>query len=232
MTMVELTARLSINGLACLDDLPAETMTHIIGLTDPGSHLNLACTCKFVWKCSQEVLRRHREAHATWSEVTDVEASTVPTLLRLVVTDPIVAWHVRKLEFWGSRYFWTQWRPISFTREESNERGPFGAGPPLDWGFAKDEIRRYLELMRSVLLLGEDTLESAWHDIEKGCDGPLKVLLMALCPRLTTLQYVRTWNDDGGTSYVAMTSNLEVLTSAYPYSDSPETQASSIFRKS
>lgn len=120
--------------------LPSELLMHIVTLVDPPSLLDFAFTCKKVARCSIGVLRQHQQAHAQYRVISDLQPSTIPTLLRLVIRDPIVAWHVRSFEIWGSRSTWEDWRRIMM--EPPNIFDP--DEQPLQWSF-EDEGRAETE---------------------------------------------------------------------------------------
>ncbi|KAF6842623.1 hypothetical protein CMUS01_02939 [Colletotrichum musicola] len=97
-----------------LNKLPPELVGRILDQADPADHLNFALACKRLAACSQHALRRHRDAYAKYRLCSDISPETVPTLLRLVMRDPIVAWHVRSFEVWGARRSWASWEQFRY----------------------------------------------------------------------------------------------------------------------
>lgn len=106
-------------GTPDIVNFPPELIEQIHSFTGPENHLNFALTCKRITESSQNILRRHQQAFAQYGVSSDLSPSTVPTLLRKVATDPIVAWNVHTFESWGSRSSWESWTPfLSFYRRE------------------------------------------------------------------------------------------------------------------
>ncbi|KAF5597875.1 hypothetical protein FPCIR_3451 [Fusarium pseudocircinatum] len=167
--------------------LPAELITRIIDLADPSTHLNLACACTHLFKCAKKILTHHREAHQRFSIVSDIDPSSIPTLLRSAsgITSPIDAWHVQHLELWGSRWDWTEWRPWSLRKTaevagapRQKRRHVFLKAPRLEWVIPRWELAHYLKIMREELGLPEDL-----------------ILLIVLCPRLESLKFMYNRHD-------------------------------------
>jgi len=94
-----------------LVDLPPELVTRIIEEIHPSTHFDLGVTCKYLWACSREVVRRHRQGHARHYGIcyADISPATVPELLRQVIADPITGYYIREFEIWGSRELWEDW---------------------------------------------------------------------------------------------------------------------------
>ncbi|KAF5987094.1 hypothetical protein FCOIX_1182 [Fusarium coicis] len=162
--------------------LPTELITRIIDLVDPSTHLNLACACTHLFKCAKKTLTHHQEAHSKFSFVSDLEPSTIPTLLRSVsgITSPIDAWHVRHIELWGSR---------------QRRRHVFSKASRLEWVIPRWELAHYLKIMREELGLPEDLVDLARVAFERGCDSAMQMLLIVLCPRLESLKFMYNRHD-------------------------------------
>jgi hypothetical protein len=75
--------------------LSTEIIWAIIGFVPPASHLDFACVCKHIARCSSDVLQLHRNAHEKYHVTSDLDPATVPVLLRsgLEIHDPIPAWY-------------------------------------------------------------------------------------------------------------------------------------------
>lgn len=72
-----------------------------------------------------------------------------------------------------------------------------GRGAPRDNCLTHDERILFLDILRRSVHFSEQDIEKASNDIEAGSDGPLKFLLFALCPRLTTVKYSRDYRASG-----------------------------------
>ncbi|KAK1639223.1 hypothetical protein BDP81DRAFT_198917 [Colletotrichum phormii] len=168
--------------------LPAELLVDIIEHVDVASHLNLACTCKKIAKCSAGILRRHRKAHNQYGVVSDLQPATMPTLLRNIVThrDPLITCHIRSLEIWGRRRFWEDWRPFMLQPRERFDEDAL----PLEWLFEDEERAEYMRLFEDMFHPDHYDTCMAKQQLDEGKDGILKVLLTAICPRLNSVKYV------------------------------------------
>ncbi|QGJ00366.1 hypothetical protein CEK26_013434 [Fusarium fujikuroi] len=184
--------------------LPTELVTRIIDLADPSTHLNLACVCSHLFKCAKRILTHHREAHRKFSVISDLDPSSIPTLLRSAsgITSPIDAWHVKHIELWGSRWDWAEWRPWSL-RETAEQAGVprqrrrhvFSKVPRLEWVIPRWELAYYLKIMQEELGLPEDLVDWARIEFERGCDSVMQMLLIVLCPRLESLKLLYNRHD-------------------------------------
>ncbi|KAG4257768.1 hypothetical protein FPRO03_13654 [Fusarium proliferatum] len=184
--------------------LPTELVTRIIDLADPSTHLNLACVCSHLFKCAKRILTHHREAHRKFSVISDLDPSSIPTLLRSAsgITSPIDAWHVKHIELWGSRWDWAEWRPWSL-RETAEQAGVprqrrrhvFSKVPRLEWVIPRWELAHYLKIMQEVLGLPEDLVNWARVEFERGCDSVMQMLLIVLSPRLESLKLLYNRHD-------------------------------------
>jgi hypothetical protein len=83
-----------------ITSLAVELVHYIFNYVPPASHLDFACTCKYLLACSSDVLKRHQNAQTKYGVSSDLDPVTIPTILRSVsgYGDPIPAWHVRSLE--------------------------------------------------------------------------------------------------------------------------------------
>lgn len=180
-----------------LTSLPQELVLRIIELTHPASHLDLACTCKILAQSCSNILQRHREAHNK-STVSDLLPESIPNVVRALTRgggDTVLAWHVRSLEVWGTRSSWDDWKPFRLGPpgpvEEDWPPSRFDpAASPLEWSIDEEELEVYGRILRDELHLPEDHLTKARQELEKGDDGILKVLAIALCPHLESVKYV------------------------------------------
>ncbi|KAG4287581.1 hypothetical protein FPRO06_05233 [Fusarium proliferatum] len=98
----------------------------------------------------------------------------------------IERWHVRELEIWGSRNDWEDWRPWV---PQFPGTCSLADGSPKRHGLELQDIQRYI---RTALELWTFP-EFEWY--KAGQDGFLKVLLIATCPRLHSLRFVKRGQD-------------------------------------
>lgn len=204
-------------------DLPPELITHIIDYTHHSEHFNFASTCRFLHNCSKDVLEAHRKTHKEYHTCSDVLPTTVPNLLRKVLDDPMVAWHVKSLEIYEMRDCWAWWRPCQFVAEKSSSVR--GSSEPLPYALDQDERARCLEVFREELFFTESDLEKARIDFEAGNDAPMKALIVALCPRLESLKFSRDLKVSGREAFdrvdvlcpLALTRSLQLPRSCLDY---------------
>ena len=177
-----------------ITNLATELVHHIIDYIPPASQIDFAYTCKHLFACSADVLKRHRDAHTKYCVSSDIDPTTVPTLLRSAYGygDPIPAWHVRSLEVWYDRIGWDAWKTLDFDVPiDQSSRSP------TTWEFIPGEIDDYMEPLdqaQSDLIPGARA-EEARTQIIDGYDIYLKALLVANCPRLRDVKFVMTARD-------------------------------------
>ncbi|KAH8171450.1 hypothetical protein LIA77_08217 [Sarocladium implicatum] len=167
--------------------LPADILAELMDSCTPLSFFNLATTCKHLATLSEPVLSRNREAHRRFRYASDLDPTCMPALVRSVVLhhDPVVAHFARSIDIWGTRLSWDEWR-----RYEVDERGVHMRGDVVDsQRFDTHEVRRLLALTNE--LLGEDELHAAEEELKNGADGLLNFLVIASCPRLEALKFIR-----------------------------------------
>ncbi|KAG5800555.1 hypothetical protein H9Q69_000442 [Fusarium xylarioides] len=163
--------------------LPTELITRIIDLAGPSTHLHLACVCTHLFKYAKKILTHHREAHRKFSVISDLDPSTIPTLLRSAsgITSPIDAWHVQHIELWGSRWDWAEWRPWSLRKTAEQAKATTCLFERTTLG--------------EELGLPEDLVDLARVEFERGCDSVMQMLLIVLCPRLESLKFMYNRHD-------------------------------------
>ncbi|KAH6868260.1 hypothetical protein BKA58DRAFT_412089 [Alternaria rosae] len=190
-----------------ITNLATELVHHIIDYIPPASQIDFAYTCKHLFACSTDVLKRHRDAYTKYGVSSDIDPTTVPTLLRSAYgyCDPILAWHVRSLEVWYDRTGWDAWKTLDFEVPVDQS-----LRSPITWDFIPGEIDDYLEPLdqaQSGLLPAR--AEEARTQIVEGHDIYLKALLIASCPRLRDVKFVMTAR--GGTASRSCLDWLEIL---------------------
>ncbi|KAF5603731.1 hypothetical protein FPCIR_1170 [Fusarium pseudocircinatum] len=162
----------------------------------PSTHLNMALTCTTLHHQCRKLLDLHREADAKYRTTSDLCPETVIHLLKDTTKARIERWHVRELEIWGSRKDWEDWRPWV-----PNRPGTCGlaGGSPTRHGLLLHDIQRYIRTALELWTFPEFEWYSGWEfdseavqrDLEAGQDGFLKLLLIATCPRLDSLRFVK-----------------------------------------
>lgn len=184
--------------------LPTELVTRIIDLADPSTHLNLACVSTQLFNCAKGILAHHREADQEFSVISDLDPSSIPTLLRSAsgITSPIDAWHVQHIELWGSRWDWAEWRPWSLRKTAEQATAPrqkrrrvFSKVQRLEWVIPRWELAHYSKIMQEELGLPEDLVDFSRVELERGCDSVMQMLLIVLCPRLESLKFMYNRHD-------------------------------------
>ncbi|SMY23634.1 unnamed protein product [Zymoseptoria tritici ST99CH_1A5] len=170
--------------------LPVELVCRVAEFMPPSSHLDFACTCSHLKASLRDILRRHRRAHHQARVSSDVLPSSVPELLRAVIADPIVAWHVREVEWWTSRAKWEDWRPLKLVREGEGDRERYHDVEPLEWNFRQGEVELLLSVAEPHVRnyhMGSGMRESTRDGITEGDHGFMKLLILLLCPRLDSV---------------------------------------------
>ncbi|KAL2204092.1 hypothetical protein CC79DRAFT_1400330 [Sarocladium strictum] len=178
----------SHEAAAPITRLPAELLAEILRECEsPRDFLNLALACKSLLRQAEAALHRHRVAHRRFRYVSDLDPSCFPDLVRSVVLcqDDFVAIYARSIDIWVPRLSWDEWRQC-----EVDERGMRMQGEVLDGvKFNEHEIKQLLALTRDWV--GEEELSAAHEELENGADGLLKFLVIASCPRLEMLKFIR-----------------------------------------
>ncbi|KAF4467937.1 hypothetical protein FALBO_5171 [Fusarium albosuccineum] len=168
--------------------LSTEIIFQIFDNVHPSSHLDLAFTCSTLYHHAKPVLDRHRTAHAE-PVASDMFPETVLKLLKSAATEDIEAWHVRELEFWGTRRNWGQWQPWDddLMMPLSDDSDEEDAEPQVE----KEDILEYFRMASQLWDISDDDYEDAREELECGKDGFIKMLLVASCPRLHSIRFVR-----------------------------------------
>jgi hypothetical protein len=172
--------------------LSTELILDIFDYLSPSSHLDLALSCSALYRRCEPVLGAHRAAHFKYRVTSDLHPETIIDLLKDTPSAKLERWHVRELEFWGTRRDWQDWR--SFDLEPETTDG-YAGGSVTRGRFEEEEIDAYILKAHRLWDSSCDDFERARSDLEKGEDAFLKLLLIASCPRLHILRYVqRGWD--------------------------------------
>ncbi|CAG9978736.1 unnamed protein product [Clonostachys byssicola] len=202
--------------IAGFQTLPVEILNLIIEHTDFSSHFPLAQTCKALYSQMTSLLEQHQTAHRKYGTASDLLPSTVPNVLDIVFRckDPsrsIEIWHMRYVEFFGTRGQWDDWHPwevdpvtgLNASTAPETESGPYASESELsenentEVSVLSPDVRRwkrrveyYIEEARKRRIIPESTLEYARTSTLSGSDAVLKVILVSALPYLKVLKYV------------------------------------------
>ena len=176
--------------------LPSELTTEIIDLAAPGDHLSFALTCRRFYEESERILAYHRSCYQEYTLSSDLLPLTLPKLLRKVLTDPVAAWHVRDLEFWGLKPRWKSWRTYHFedwlAKHKQDDEPDFVHVDASELGqaghlYSEEDVSRMKALL-DVYVPGYKANEWTAR-LSLGDEEPLRLLLFAITPRLRSLNF-------------------------------------------
>ncbi|KAH7481542.1 hypothetical protein FOMA001_g8584 [Fusarium oxysporum f. sp. matthiolae] len=136
----------------------------------------------------RNLLDLHREAHGKYRITSDLSPKTVIDLLKDTTKARIERWHVRELEIWGSRQNWEDWRP--WVPKLPGTCG-LADGFPTRYGLDLQDMQRYIRTALELWTFSDFDSEAIQWDLKAGQDGFLKLLLVATCPRLHSLRFVK-----------------------------------------
>ena len=180
--------------------LPEEILCIISDFVRPQTVIDWACTCNLLSRCSLGALRIHKQRRPELRVVHDRNPITIPSLLQRSLSEPGTSWYIRSLDIWDLREKFEEWKSPVFT--ESNPHD-LESDESLDWpekrhdyshldsSFYKDqETKRYASIMSDLLRLKQPLVDKWMDRLLCGSDEPLKVLLMAMSPKLTKVTFV------------------------------------------
>lgn len=187
--------------------LPVELVIKIIDDIRPQDHFSFALTSKRLHQISDDVLRRHRQCHNALSTSSDLHPLTVPQLLEKFVFDAIAAWHIRDLEFWVLRRTWDQWvvedpgaeNSHSVPEEEPNPDVVVDANDPgrATYLFTTTGFNEFESCLLAQLGFSLPMNNGMRTQLLSGQEEPLKLLLLALAPRLRSLKIPGSYLEGG-----------------------------------
>ncbi len=181
--------------------LPNELLRRILEFTHPGSLVLFALANREVYANPLQALEMHRDRLPSLRIVHDRNPINVPTALRNVIAEPKLAWYTHSLEVWELRQNFSSWKSPTFFM--GNPAEDLDSEEHLNWpekhydysylglSYYDDELRQYRSLLVHTLQLSEAMVELWMKRLESGCDEPLKVLFMALLPRLSKVTFVQ-----------------------------------------
>ena len=97
-----------------MESLSNEVLQMVVHHTRWDDQFNLAITCRRLHDCATEVLQEHRDYHEQFGVVHDIDPLNIITVLRLARQDPLIAWHIRKIEIYWGRDEFEQWTIRTF----------------------------------------------------------------------------------------------------------------------
>lgn len=129
--------------------------------------------------------------------------------LRNVVSEPNIAWYTRSLEIWEVRRNFSTWKSPVFDKgkpaedldSDEHRKWPEQHHDYSHLGlscFDDDELDQYHGFLLHTLRLSEVRAQVWMNRLESGYDEPLKLLLMALLPRLNKITFMgfNTWRNN------------------------------------
>ncbi|EGU77875.1 hypothetical protein FOPG_14901 [Fusarium oxysporum f. sp. conglutinans race 2 54008] len=168
--------------------LSTELILQILEYGPTSTYLDVALTCTTLHHQCRNLLDLHREAHAKYRITLDLSPETVIDLLKDTTKARIERWHVRELEIWGSRQDWEDWRP--WVPKLPGTCG-LADGFPTRYGLDLQDMQRYIRTALELWTFSDFDSEAIQWDLKAGQDGFLKLLLIATCPRLHSLRFVK-----------------------------------------
>ena len=180
--------------------LPEEILCRISEFVHPQTVIDWACTCKVLSRCSLEALKIHKQRRPEFRVVHDRNPITIPSLLWRSLSEPGILWYIRSLDIWDLREKFEEWKSPDFTWSNPHD---LHSDEYLDWPekhhdyshldssfYIDQEIKRYTRIMSDLLRLKQPLLDKWMDRLLRGSDEPLKVLLMAMSPKLTKVTFV------------------------------------------
>ncbi|KAM0801140.1 hypothetical protein BDR22DRAFT_211074 [Usnea florida] len=201
--------------------LPEELLCKISGFIHPQTIIDWACTCKVLSRCSLQALQTHRKHQSELRVVHDRNPMTIPLLLRTSLAQPEILWYLRSLDIWELREKFQEWKsPIFYDGNPHDRDSPeFLNWPEEHYDcshidatlYTDEELKRYRTMLSDSLCI-KDLLVDKWmRRLQSGSDEVLKVLLMALSPRLNKVTFVEYASEEKNHPLRLLTSMLRAL---------------------
>ncbi|KAF4555682.1 Hypothetical protein D9617_2g056450 [Elsinoe fawcettii] len=177
--------------------LPRELLSIVTSFVPVDSILNFALSCKILHSSVKPRLAANKEKHSQYKVQHDRLPLHVPELLRLMLRDPEVAWHIRSFDAWGCRLNWNDWK--TYELESPEYETPIPGWPEAEQDrsqlateeyFTPAELDRYRSVMKDVLHMPVDEIFEWQSSIRLGSDVPLKGLIFALASRLDRINFI------------------------------------------
>lgn len=160
--------------------LCVELILEITSYLAPSDVLNLSLSCRSLHHHTEPVRRLHATAHETYNVTSDLLPTTMLDLLMSIARGGLGVWHVRGLEFWGSRLGWDDWRPWAIQDFETIHPADSKASGS---NLSREDMKYLFEIANRWWTIPEYDFDAARNELESGGDGFLKMLLIASCPR-------------------------------------------------
>ncbi|KAI9703339.1 MAG: hypothetical protein M1836_007906 [Candelina mexicana] len=171
--------------MAYLINIPNELVHEIFSVLHPSSIVDFACTCKHIHAVAPTILQQHKARMQKYYEVNDWYPDTIASTLLEVLTDPWLAWYIRRLVIFVHRGNWEEWQ----TRDDTHQTRPV---PIIDGNttycskYLSKPFRTLLwEALKDLPLV--DDPNSFMQTIEAGNDLPLKCILLSRLSNIETL---------------------------------------------
>lgn len=171
-----------------LEDLPVEILNLILQGVSPPDTFNVHLVCRSLALKTRTAVSGNRDKAKELYIQSDVHPLTVPSLLRRILYHDQDVWHIQRLEFWGYRPSWDYWT------EHRDLRRHF---PWLNIDYSRHAFffsDTELDMLKKICTktLGMTTFRANnWiEEVKAGNDGPMKVMLITLLPRLKRLVFV------------------------------------------
>ncbi|KAI9777903.1 MAG: hypothetical protein M1835_005107 [Candelina submexicana] len=160
--------------MAHLMNMPNELVHEIFSLLHPSSIVDFACTCKRIHAVAPNILKEHKARMQRYYEVNDWYPDTIASTLLEVLTDPWLAWYIRRLVIFVHRGDWEEPAPI--IDENTAYCSKY---------FSKPFRTLLWEALKELPLV--DDPNSSMQAIEAGNDLPLKCILLSRLSNVETL---------------------------------------------
>lgn len=179
---------------------PEELLCKISNFIHPETIVDWARSCKVFFRCSLQALKYHEQSQSELRVMHDRNPITIPSLLRECFSEPETLWYIRTLDIWILRETFEQWKSPYFT-----------AGNPFAWDteqawdwpekhhdyshldttfYDNEDIENYCTILSEKLHLQKPLVDEYIGRLRSGSDALLKLLLMALSPKLTKVTFV------------------------------------------
>ena len=184
--------------------LPEELFCKISGFIHPQTVIDWACTCKVLSRSSLQALQTHRKHQSELRVVHDRNPMTIPLLLRSSLSQPEILWYLRSLDIWELREKFQEWKSPIFLEGNPHTHFDWDAPEFLNWPeehydcshidatlYTDEELKRYRSMLSDLLCIKDPLVDKWMQRLQCGSDETLKVLLMAMSPRLNKVTFVQ-----------------------------------------